>query len=238
MGVVMLTIRSRGIDSTEVWPWSGSKRTSRIVSLWGGSSRSSAFFESARRSEPRTRKVCGPPPYSGVTRPFGALMLAELREHLVGERGDLVQRHRGGRGAAQRDDQHARDREALPHAPPERGRALVIHGRIGTWQLIRPEDAHRSPRRATHSRSKGSEPDRSARAGSAGTLGRCSAPATGSSWACCPRRCWSPPASRRSSSSAEQLAGRRHQPHAQPRLQRVADLRRAVPRRCAWPRTS
>src|SRR6476469_9765578 len=70
----MLTIRSRGIDSTDVWPCSGSKRTSSIVSLWGGLVRSSESLAPSRRSEPSTRKVFGPPLYCGVTRLFGALI--------------------------------------------------------------------------------------------------------------------------------------------------------------------
>src|SRR5579872_753798 len=70
----MFTSRSRGIESTEVCSCSGSKRTSRIVSLCGGSSRSKASLDRSRRSEPSTRNVCGPPLYCGVISPLGALM--------------------------------------------------------------------------------------------------------------------------------------------------------------------
>ena len=70
---MIVTIRSRGIDTTDVCPCSGSKRTSRIVSLWGGSVRSKESLEPSRRSEPRIRNVSGPPLYSGVTRLRGAL---------------------------------------------------------------------------------------------------------------------------------------------------------------------
>src|ERR1035437_5150072 len=70
----MLSIRSRGIESTEVWPCAGSKRTSRIVSLCGGFVRSTASTEPSRQLVPRTRNVSGPSLYSGVTRLFGALI--------------------------------------------------------------------------------------------------------------------------------------------------------------------
>src|SRR5664279_5611643 len=71
----MFTSRSRGIDRTDVWPCPGSKRTSRIVSLCGGSVRSSESLDLARRSEPSTRYVCGPPEYRSSPGGGGTLFL-------------------------------------------------------------------------------------------------------------------------------------------------------------------
>ena len=59
---------------------------------------------------------------------LGRVDLVEPREHLVGDAVGGAHGHRGRCPAAQQYDQHARDREALPHADPQPRRALVIHG--------------------------------------------------------------------------------------------------------------
>ena len=102
---------------------------------------------------------------------------------------DLVQRHRRGRAAAERHDQHAGDQEALPHAPPQRGRALVIHGLSHRAAHRRDGTAHRgAPRERRFGATAASGRDAGAhRAGSrSGTLGRCSAPAIVSCSGWCP----------------------------------------------------
>ena len=59
--LAVAALAARGIESTEVWPWLGSRRTSSMVSLWGGLARSKALLALARLSEPIRRNVCGAP---------------------------------------------------------------------------------------------------------------------------------------------------------------------------------
>ena len=102
----------------------------RVASA-AGSSRSAASLEPTRRSEPRIRKVCGPPLYSAVTTPLGALISLSFGNTSSAMVGDLVERERGGGAAAEQHDQDAREHEAFEHAPAQRRRALVVLGGQG-----------------------------------------------------------------------------------------------------------
>ena len=57
---------------------------------------------------------------------LGDMELARLGEYLVGDVVELGQCDRGGRRAAEQQDQDPRDRETGPHAPGQGGRALLI----------------------------------------------------------------------------------------------------------------
>ena len=62
---------------------------------------------------------------------LGSVDLVQLREDLFGDARDLVQGQSGGRAAAQQHDQHAPEDKAFQHAPPRRGRTLVVIGSHG-----------------------------------------------------------------------------------------------------------
>ena len=52
-----------------------------------------------------------------------------VAEDLFGDARGRVQRNCERGGEAERHDEHAADEKALPHRPPQLGRALLIHGR-------------------------------------------------------------------------------------------------------------
>ncbi len=203
-------------------------------------------MEPARLSEPRIRNVCGPPLYSGVTTPFGALIWLSLGKTSSAMPRDRVQRDRRGRAAAEQHDQHtARSAKRFHMLHPQRGRALVIHGVSAREQLMsgirRASGAHGghvSPR-SCRKRSGRTGAHAARQAGETGTLERRAQP---------PKPRAVGPRARGAAGHGrlhgdlhpgrEQLAGGLDEPHAEPRLERVADLRRAVSRRCAWRRTS
>jgi len=86
----MFTIRSRGIDSTEVCLL-GSKRTSRIVSECGGSLRSAASLDpTACPAEDQERLWAAV--VFGRDDPLGRVDLVELRKDLFGDARDLFRR--------------------------------------------------------------------------------------------------------------------------------------------------
>jgi len=120
----------------------------------------------------------------GRDQAFRRLDVAQRREHLGGQVGQPVERHRGGRRAGQGGDQQSGQQKPLPHAPPEPRRAIVRHRLFARRGCNLRPDAGSG--RASQVRVAG----RSASAAvTAGTLGSCSVRATASCWGCCPRPC-------------------------------------------------
>ena len=203
-------------------------------------------MEWARRSEPRTRKVCGPPAYSGVIRPFGALIWLSFGNTSCGELADLVERDRGGR-RRRRARRSGAPRAGSASTCSTRASAGARHpsavGHVSRWlagmvgALARRRAPPTGPRpggRRAHSASKGSGPRGvssrfggyaravfSARNRELLGLLPSALLVTGGFTAIFIQ-------------TQNNTPHARHEPDAQPRLERVAELRRCCSSACAW----